>query len=181
MKLDALLGALREVESRAQAGPDVERAVMARWPATPQRSPRRGAVTFLLAAASLTLAAALGLQQYSRVPVLLPSLPDAPRYAFAIPVPVSVPAPPVNVRIPVPPAPVAAVAAAEPRDVTVVLGAPLTATEPMRVMRTRLGWSTLAELGLRRPALRLPEPVPVDLFVGEDGVPRAVRIAVRKP
>jgi hypothetical protein len=62
-----------------------------------------------------------------------------------------------------------------------VVGGPLTADEPIRVVRMRVARSVLGELGIPSPAQRgaaQPETVDIDVLVGEDGVARGVRVPI---
>ena len=62
-----------------------------------------------------------------------------------------------------------------------VVGGPLMADEPIRVVRMRVARSVLGELGIPSPAQRgaaQPETVDIDVLVGEDGVARAVRVPI---
>jgi hypothetical protein len=64
-----------------------------------------------------------------------------------------------------------------------VVGGPLTADEPIRVVRMRVARSVLGELGIPSPAQRgaaQPETVDIDVLVGEDGVARGVRVPIRE-
>jgi hypothetical protein len=62
-----------------------------------------------------------------------------------------------------------------------VVGGPLMADEPVRVVRMRVARSVLGELGVPSPAQRgmaTPETVDIDVLVGEDGVARGVRVPI---
>ena len=62
-----------------------------------------------------------------------------------------------------------------------VVGGPLMADEPIRVVRMRVARSVLGELGIPSPAQRgaaQPETVDIDVLVGEDGVARGVRVPI---
>ena len=62
-----------------------------------------------------------------------------------------------------------------------VVGGPLMADEPIRVVRMRVARSVLGELGIPSPTQRgaaPPETVDIDVLVGEDGVARAVRVPI---
>jgi hypothetical protein len=62
-----------------------------------------------------------------------------------------------------------------------VVGGPLTADEPIRVVRMRVARSVLGELGIPSPVPRgaaQPETVDIDVLVGEDGVARGVRVPI---
>jgi hypothetical protein len=62
-----------------------------------------------------------------------------------------------------------------------VVGGPLMADEPIRVVRMRVARSVLGELGIPSPARQgtQVETVDIDVLVGEDGVARGVRVPVR--
>jgi hypothetical protein len=62
-----------------------------------------------------------------------------------------------------------------------VVGGPLMADEPIRVVRMRVARSVLGELGIPSPTQRgaaQPETVDIDVLVSEDGVARAVRVPI---
>ena len=62
-----------------------------------------------------------------------------------------------------------------------VVGGPLMADEPVRVVRMRVARSVLGELGIPSPAQRGAAPaatVDIDVLVGEDGVARGVRVPI---
>jgi hypothetical protein len=62
-----------------------------------------------------------------------------------------------------------------------VVGGPLLADEPIRVVRMRVARSVLGELGIPSPAQRGAAPaatVDIDVLVGEDGVARGVRVPI---
>jgi len=62
-----------------------------------------------------------------------------------------------------------------------VVGGPLMADEPLRVVRMRVARSVLGELGIPSPAQRGAAPaatVDIDVLVGEDGVARGVRVPI---
>jgi len=76
-----------------------------------------------------------------------------------------------------------------PRYTTVaVVGGPLMADEPIRVVRMRVARSVLGELGIPSPSPRevrlkpdtTTETVDIDVLVGEDGVARGVRVPIRE-
>jgi hypothetical protein len=62
-----------------------------------------------------------------------------------------------------------------------VVGGPLMANEPIRVVRMRVERSALGELGIPSPARQGPahtQTVDIDVLVGEDGVARGVRVPI---
>jgi hypothetical protein len=61
-----------------------------------------------------------------------------------------------------------------------VVGGPLIAGEPIRVVRMRVARSVLGELGMPSPAQQGAhvETVDIDVLVGEDGVARGVRVPI---
>lgn len=66
---------------------------------------------------------------------------------------------------------------AETQHTTVaVIGGPLMADEPIRVVRMRVARSVLGELGI--PSAAQAETVDIDVLVGEDGVARGVRVPI---
>jgi hypothetical protein len=60
----------------------------------------------------------------------------------------------------------------------VLVGEPILAGEPVRVVRMRVPASTLAGLGVRSLAGEFADAVDVDVIVGEDGVARAIRLGM---
>jgi hypothetical protein len=65
--------------------------------------------------------------------------------------------------------------------IVAVVGGPLMADEPIRVVRMRVARSVLGELGIPSPAQRgaaQAETVDIDVLVGEDGVARGVRVPI---
>src|SRR4030095_4546030 len=64
-----------------------------------------------------------------------------------------------------------------------VVGGPLMADEPIRLVRMRVARSVLGELGIPSPAQRGAAPaatVDIDVLVGEDGVARGVRVPINE-
>ena len=64
-----------------------------------------------------------------------------------------------------------------------VVGGPLMADEPVRVVRMRVARSVLGELGIPSPAQRgaaQAATVDIDVLVGEDGVARGVRVPINE-
>jgi hypothetical protein len=59
-----------------------------------------------------------------------------------------------------------------------LVGAPILAGEPVRVVRMRVPASTLTTLGVRSLAGEFADAVDVDVIVGEDGVARAIRLGM---
>ena len=62
-----------------------------------------------------------------------------------------------------------------------VVGGPLMADEPIRVVRMRVERSALGELGIPSPGQQgaaLMETVDIEVLVGEDGVARGVRVPI---
>jgi hypothetical protein len=62
-----------------------------------------------------------------------------------------------------------------------VVGGPLMANEPIRVVRMRVERSVLGELGIPSPAAQGTahlETVDIEVLVGEDGVARGVRVPI---
>ena len=68
---------------------------------------------------------------------------------------------------------------AAPAAATMMLvGEPILAGEPVRVVRMRVPVSTLHALGVRSIAGDLADAIEVDVIVGEDGVARAIRVGM---
>ena len=64
-----------------------------------------------------------------------------------------------------------------------VVGGPLMADEPIRVVRMRVARSVLGELGIPSPAQRGAAPaatVDIDVLADEDGVARGVRVPINE-
>jgi hypothetical protein len=62
-----------------------------------------------------------------------------------------------------------------------VVGGPLMANEPIRVVHMRVERSVLGELGIPSPAAQGTAPVDtvdIEVLVGEDGVARGVRVPI---
>jgi hypothetical protein len=75
----------------------------------------------------------------------------------------------------------ALVPAAEGYTTVAVVGGPLMAGEPIRVVRMRVARSVLGELGIPSSAQQgtaQVETVDIDVLVGEDGVARGVRVPI---
>jgi hypothetical protein len=148
------LRALAKMESAMETPSRVEAAVMARWDAAhaPRSRPRRLVRGAAATAAGITLAGAMAWQR-GAVP------PEAPTPLDTVP----------NIAVP------AAASPAERYTTVAVVGEPLQAHEPIRVVRMRVTRSVLGELGI--PASAVPaETVDIDVLVGEDGVARGVRV-----
>jgi hypothetical protein len=150
---------LAEIESAAEPSSRVEAAVMAGWDASHHRLAGadrsrtrrfvRGAAT---TAAGITLAGVLMWQRGTHGP----DGADNP----------SPPAAGVTVQD-----------AGGGRFTTVaVVGGPLVAGEPIRVVRMRVARSALGELGI--PSAGQAETVDIEVLVGEDGVARGVRVPI---
>ena len=71
----------------------------------------------------------------------------------------------------------AATPAAESRTLLLV-GEPILQGEPVRVVRMRVPASTLTGLGVRSATGDAAAHVDVDVIVGEDGIARAIRVAM---
>jgi len=154
-RLTQSLQMLAEMESASKTSPRVETAVMARWDADhdPSRRTRSRNRRVIRMA---TLAAGItivGALVWERNPEVRLK-PDTT---------------PVRLK---PDATYTTVA---------VVGGPLMADEPIRVVRMRVARSVLGELGIPSPTQRgaaPPETVDIDVLVGEDGVARAVRVPI---
>jgi hypothetical protein len=155
--LTQTLQALAEIEATIDTPSHVEAAVMARWDASRRSGAKadlsrtsrfvRGAAT----AAGITLVGALAWQRMAGGPGTAVATSPAPRADVAV-------------RDGV-------------RYTTVsVVGGPLQAEEPIRVVRMRVARAALGELGI--PAAGQAETVDIEVLVGEDGVARGVRVPV---
>ena len=166
-RLARSLQMLAEIESASRASSRVETAVMARWDTrqtkrVPSRARRVLRVATTLAA-GVTLFGALAWERSTQVrlpPSLVPSFggPGKPDTT-----------PTVQLK---PDTTYTTVA---------VVGGPLLADEPVRVVRMRVARSMLGELGVPSPAQRgaaQAETVDIDVLVGEDGVARGVRVPI---
>jgi hypothetical protein len=158
-RLTRSLQMLAEIETACEASSRVETAVMARWDA--EHDPRRGARsrTRPIARVATTVAAGIALfgalawqRSASDRRGEQPDTTDQVR------------------RKP------------DTTYTTVaVVGGPLMADEPIRVVRMRVARSVLGELGVPSPAPRGAAPaetVDIDVLVGEDGVARGVRVPI---
>ena len=151
--------ALAEIEAAIETPSRVQTAVMAHWDAsrhraTGDRTSRfvRGAAT---TAAGVTLVAGLAWQQGAYESTAVRTSP-APQPGLA------------NQD-----------AGARYQTVAVV-GGPLHAGEPIRVVRMRVARSVLGELGISSASRGdgAANTVDIDLLVGEDGVARGVRVPI---
>ena len=66
----------------------------------------------------------------------------------------------------------------DPAATLMLVGAPILAGEPVRVVRMRVPASTLTTLGVRSLAGEFADAIDVDVIVGEDGVARAIRLGM---
>jgi hypothetical protein len=159
-RLTRSLQMLAEIEATSDTSSRVETAVMARWDAAhdPRRRARsrtsRIARVAATVAAGVTIVGALAWQRGAsdREVRLRPDTTD-----------------PVRLK---PDTTYTTVA---------VVGGPLMADEPVRVVRMRVARSVLGELGVPSPAQRGAAPaetVDIDVLVGEDGVARGVRVPI---
>jgi hypothetical protein len=165
-RLTRSLRMLGEIEATSKPSSRVETALMARWDAEhdPHRRSRsrtrRMARMATTVAAGVTLAGALGWQRASDLVVRL--RPDTTNDATGT---------------------VSGVSQTSRDEFTTVavVGGPLMAGEPVRVVRMRVARSVLGELGIPSPAQRgaaRAETVDIDVLVGEDGVARGVRVPI---
>jgi hypothetical protein len=159
-RLTRSLQMLAEIEAGSETPSRIETAVMARWDAAhdPRRRARsrtrRVARVATTVAAGITLFGTLAWQHSAsdREVALKPHTTD-----------------PVRLK---PDTTYTTVA---------VVGGPLMADEPVRVVRMRVARSVLGELGVPSPAQRGAAPaetVDIDVLVGEDGVARGVRVPI---
>jgi hypothetical protein len=154
-RLARSLQMLAEIESASQTPSRVENAVMVRWDARQmRRAPSRTRRVVRVAtamAAGITIFGVLAWQRHATVR-LKPDTADTVRLK--------------------PDTAYTTVA---------VVGGPLMADEPVRVVRMRVARSALGELGIPSPAQRgaaQAETVDIDVLVGEDGVARGVRVPI---
>ena len=172
-RLTQSLQMLAEMESASKTSPRVETAVMARWdadhdPSRRTRSRNRRVIRMATLAAGITIVGAL---VWERNPeVRLPSTllrqgkPDT-----------------TPVRLKPDTTPTVRLKPDATYTTVAVVGGPLMADEPIRVVRMRVARSVLGELGIPSPTQRgaaPPETVDIDVLVGEDGVARAVRVPI---
>ena len=184
-ELDALgdrMQSLARAESRLEAPPHVEAALLRTWDAAhPQRERRRIPwAPWAAAAAAALVVTAVTMSRGALAP------DPAPRSSTASDVRLALESPPIAVD--------AAPAGRAPRRVprrrpevvlprqrpdatTVVLvGTPVMAGERIRVVRMRVARQTLMAMGLRPIAQDDSASVDVEMLVGEDGVARGLRV-----
>jgi hypothetical protein len=154
-RLTQSLKMLAEIESASKTPSRVETAVMARWDARQtKRGPSRARRVMRVAttmAAGITIVGALAWERSTQVRLK----PDT--------TPTAAPKPDTTYTT------------------VAVVGGPLMADEPIRVVRMRVARSVLGELGIPSPTQRgaaHPETVDIDVLVSEDGVARAVRVPI---
>ena len=154
-RLTQSLQMLAEIESASKTPSRVETAVMARWDARQtKRGPSRARRVMRVAttmAAGITIVGALAWERGTQVRLK----PDT--------TPTVAPKPDTTYTT------------------VAVVGGPLMADEPIRVVRMRVARSVLGELGIPSPAQRgtaQAETVDIDVLVGEDGVARGVRVPI---
>lgn len=159
-RLTRSLQMLAEIEAASQTPPRVENAVMARWDAervrrVPSRTKRAVRVVTAMAAGVTLIGAATWLRS-ARDPELAlgPGTTNQVRLKPDT---------------------------TDAYTTVAVVGGPLMANEPVRVVRMRVARSVLGELGVPSPARRGAAPaetVDIDVLVGEDGVARGVRVPI---
>jgi hypothetical protein len=159
-RLAQSLQMLAEIESASQTPSRVEAAVMARWDARQtRRAPSRTRRVVRVAttmAAGITIFGVLAWQRHTTVR-LKPdtTVDDGVVSGFS--------------------------RTTDQYTTVAVVGGPLMADEPVRVVRMRVARSVLGELGIPSPAQRGAAPaatVDIDVLVGEDGVARGVRVPI---
>jgi hypothetical protein len=160
VRLTRSLQMLAEIETASEASSRIEAAVMARWDAAhdPRRRVRLG--TRRLARVATTVAA--GVTLYGALAWQRSASDEEARLKPDTMHPVQL----------MPDTTYTTVA---------VVGGPLMANEPVRVVRMRVARSVLGELGVPSPARRGAAPaetVDIDVLVGEDGVARGVRVPI---
>jgi len=160
---------LAEIESASATPSRVEAAVMAGWDAKQtKRAPSRTKAVARIAtamAAGITLFGALAWERGTGVRLT----PDTTSHTT----PTVRLKPDTTSAVPLKP---------DTTYTTVaVVGGPLMADEPIRIVRMRVARSVLGELGIPSPAQRdeaQPDTVDIDVLVGEDGVARGVRVPI---
>jgi len=193
MNDSGLVGALRDLarhEARVQAPPHVESRIMAAWDdvhVTRARASARRAlgVAAALAAGILLAATFAALRGVNGEPIALPNGPQRLTASDAPPVAVdvtdTVPTTPQTVPVRQMGTVRQSTAISQTPDdakpmTLVVVGEPLTAGEPVHVVRMRVDASRLAAFGVR--PVTQADSVNVELLVGEDGVARGLRIGM---
>jgi len=163
-RLTQSLQMLAEIESASKTPSRVETAVMARWDARQtKRGPSRARRVMRVAttmAAGITIVGALAWERGTQVRLK----PDTTPTVAPKPDTTSVRLKPDTTYTTV-----------------AVVGGPLMADEPIRIVRMRVARSVLGELGIPSPAQRgtaQAETVDIDVLVGEDGVARGVRVPI---
>lgn len=182
-QLEEALRALARTESRLEAPHHVQSAVMKAWddlrPHDDRRPVTRWPWVAAAVAAGLMLAAGLTIDRESRMP------PPSETVAQSGDVRLAPAAPPTLDDDP--PRPVSRPGAAgriaadpEPvrRTTFVLVGAPITADEQVRVVRMRVARDTLMAMGLRPVDAIDDQPVDVEMLIGEDGVARGLRVGM---
>jgi len=157
-RLTRSLQMLAEVEATRETSSRVERAVMARWEIEHDPRQRARSRTRRLARAATTVAAGITL-----VGTLTWQRSTSER----------------EVRLT--PDTTDTMPGRRAYTTVAVVGGPLTADEPVRVVRMRVARSVLGELGVPSPAKQGAAPaetVDIDVLVGEDGVARGVRVPI---
>ena len=152
--LERSLQMLAEIEAGSETPSRVETAVMARWDAMQKRRiPSRTRRVARVATAMAAGITIFGVLAWHNMTLRLK--PDT------------------TSTVPLKP---------DPTYTTVaVVGGPLMADEPIRVVRMRVARSVLGELGIPSPAQRgaaQAATVDIDVLVGEDGVARGVRVPI---
>jgi len=164
-RLTQSLQMLAEIESASKTSPRVETVVMARWdadhdPSRLTRSRNRRVIRMATLAAGITIVGALAWERGTQVRLK----PDTTPTVAPKPDTTSVRLKPDTTYTTV-----------------AVVGGPLMADEPIRIVRMRVARSVLGELGIPSPAQRgtaQAETVDIDVLVGEDGVARGVRVPI---
>ena len=191
-RLQEMLGALRAADSERGASSFAEtrlRAAFREEHAAPHRVERPGKFWFwmLPALAAMAMFAFLLMRPSSTLPVAAPRQETAALPAASTPEPAQV-TPVVKGRRPAaattarrkarvgrtPPVEVRAVA--EEPFLMLPYAPPMQARDWGQVMRVRVPRQSLRALGLPVNEERITERVPADLLLGEDGVPRAIRV-----
>ena len=188
-RLNDMLSALRTADADRGASPFAEtrlRAAFREHYTAPVKKRRSAAwLQTLLASAAVALVALVYLRtppatavKTAPPPKVAVAMPHVAEATLPVPV-VARPTPKVRRKATAPARRVAAApppAAAEEPFVMLPYAPPLHARDWGQVMRVRVPRQSLRSLGLPLNEERIGERVPADLLLGEDGVPRAIRV-----
>ena len=147
--LDRQLRALRDAEAQTTAPAHLERAVLAAWDAEHRQQPPRSSSSWAVWRGMTAAAAAVTLA------FTLAVLGGRLRAGLD-----------------------GAASAPQGTPTLLLVGEPILAGEPVRVVRMRVPTSSLAALGVRSLAGEFADAIDVDVIVGEDGVARAIKLGM---